>query len=155
MRGASADPITALKSGERGIAGHRERFSVQRVMVVTQIAVSMVLLVGALLFVRSYRNLITLDPGMRESGITIGYFGFRRSTSSRKMKPSSNASWLKIVRSVPGVQNAAAPPTSRSAEAAGATACMSARSKARAVHLCRPALLRHHGHSCAHRAQLY
>ena len=54
----------------------RERFTVQRSLVVTQIAVSLVLLVGALLFVRSYRNLMTLDPGMRESGITIGYFGF-------------------------------------------------------------------------------
>ena len=69
MRGASADPIAALKSGERGIAGSRQNFFVQRLMVITQIAVSMVLLVAALLFVRSYRNLMTLDPGMRESGI--------------------------------------------------------------------------------------
>ena len=76
FRGASADPIAALKSGERGIAGNRERFSVQRLMIITQIAVSMVLLVGALLFVRSYRNLATMDPGMRESGITVGYFRF-------------------------------------------------------------------------------
>ncbi len=76
MRGASADPIAALKSGERGIVGNRQHFFVQRLMVITQIAISMVLLVGALLFVRSYRNLMTLDPGMRESGITIGYFGF-------------------------------------------------------------------------------
>ena len=59
MRGTSVDPIASLKSGERGIAGSRERFSVQRLLVVTQIAVSMVLLVGALLFVRSYRNLMT------------------------------------------------------------------------------------------------
>ena len=48
MRGTSADPIASLKSGERGVAGSRERFSMQRLMVVTQIAVSMVLLVGAL-----------------------------------------------------------------------------------------------------------
>ncbi len=73
MRGTRVDPIASLKSGERGVAGGRERFSVQRFLVVTQIAVSMVLLVGALLFVRSYRNLMTLDPGMRESGITVGY----------------------------------------------------------------------------------
>ncbi len=77
MRGTSVDPISSLKSGERGIAGNRERFSVQRLLVVTQIAVSMVLLVGALLFVRSYRNLMTLDPGMRESGITVAYFGYQ------------------------------------------------------------------------------
>jgi len=108
LRGASADPIAALKSGERGIAGNRERFSVQRFMIITQIAVSMVLLVGALLFVRSYRNLATVDPGMRQSGITVGYFGF----STLNVKPENEAEFkrqlVEAVRSIPGVQNAAA-----------------------------------------------
>jgi predicted permease len=107
MRGASADPIIALKSGERGIAGNRERFAFQRLMVITQIAVSMVLLVGALLFVRSYRNLMTVDLGMRESGITIGYFGFE----ALELKPENEAEFkrqlVEIVRSIPGVRNAA------------------------------------------------
>jgi predicted permease len=108
VRGSKADPIGALKSGERGIAGNRERFSVQRVMVATQIAVSLVLLVGALLFVRSYRNLMTLDPGMRESGITLGFFGF----DSLKIKPENEAEFKRQlvddVRSIPGIKNAAA-----------------------------------------------
>jgi predicted permease len=107
LRGANADPIIALKSGERGIAGNRERFAFQRLMVISQIAVSMVLLVGALLFVRSYRNLMTLDPGMRESGITIGYFGFE----ALKLKPENLAEFkrqlVEVVRNIPGVQNAA------------------------------------------------
>ena len=108
FRGASADPIAALKAAERGITGSRERFSVQRLMVVTQIAVSMVLLVGALLFVRSYRNLMTLDPGMRERGITIGYFSF----GTMLIKPENEAEFKRLlienVRSIPGIQNAAA-----------------------------------------------
>jgi predicted permease len=107
MRGASADPLAALKSGERGIVGNRQHFFVQRLMVITQIAVSMVLLVAALLFVRSYRNLVTLDPGMRESGIAIGYFNF----SSLEIKPENEAEFkrqlVEDVRSVPGIQNAA------------------------------------------------
>jgi predicted permease len=106
FRGTKADPNNSLKSGARGLAGSRERFSVQRLMVVTQIAVSMVLLVGALLFVRSYRNLVTINPGMRESGITIGYFGF----SPLKIKPENDAEFkrglLEQVRSIPGVENA-------------------------------------------------
>ena len=100
--------IAALKSGERGIAGNRQNFFVQRMMVITQIAVSMVLLVGALLFVRSYRNLMTLDPGMRESGMAIGYFDF----STLDIKPENEAEFkrrlVEEVRSIPGVQNAAA-----------------------------------------------
>jgi predicted permease len=108
IRGTGVDPIGSLKSGERGIVGSRERFSIQRLMVVTQIAVSMVLLVGALLFVHSYRNLMTFDPGMRESGITVGYFGFQ----NLNIKPENEAEFkrrlVEAVRSVPGVQNAAA-----------------------------------------------
>lgn len=106
LRSTHADPITSLKAGERGIVGGREHFSVQRLMVITQIALSMVLLVGALLFVRSYRNLMTINPGMRESGITIGFFGLQ----SQNIKPENLAAFKRnlvdLVRSVPGIQNA-------------------------------------------------
>jgi predicted permease len=107
LRGTRVDPIASLKSGERGVAGGRERFSVQRFLVVTQIAVSLVLLVAALLFVRSYRNLMTLDPGMRENGITIGRFGY----PTEHIKPENEVAFkrqlMEDVRSVPGVENAA------------------------------------------------
>jgi predicted permease len=107
MRGTRVDPIASLKSGERGVAGSRERFSVQRFLVVTQIAVSLVLLVGALLFVRSYRNLMTVNPGMRESGITVGYISY----PMEKINPENEAAFkrqlVEDVRSVPGVENAA------------------------------------------------
>jgi predicted permease len=108
LRSTNTEPVASMKSGERGVAGNRERFSVQRAMVITQIAVSMVLLTGALLFVRSYRNLMSLNPGIRESGITIGYFGF----SSMHIKPENLAAYKRQivddVRAIPGVENAAA-----------------------------------------------
>jgi hypothetical protein len=56
-----------------GMTASRERFSIRRIIVVTQIALSLVLLVAALLFVRSFRNLMTFDPGMRQAGITFGF----------------------------------------------------------------------------------
>ncbi len=107
LRSTQTEPISAIRSGERGFAGNRERSSVQRAMVIAQIAVSMVLLVGALLFVRSYRNLMTVNPGMRESGISIGYFNFPQ----QKIKPENLASYkrqlVEDVRSTPGISNAA------------------------------------------------
>jgi predicted permease len=107
LRSTNAEPLSSLKSGERGVVGNRERFSVQCGMVITQIAVSMVLLVGALLFVRSYRNLLTLNPGIREHGMTIGYLGF----PSANIKPENLAAYkrqmLDDVRAIPGVENAA------------------------------------------------
>jgi predicted permease len=111
MRGTRVDPIASLKSGERGVAGGRERFSVQRFLVVTQIAVSMVLLVGALLFVRSYRNLMTLDPGMRESGITVGIFGYYSMNIKQENEAAFKRQLVEGVRGVPGVENAAATTT--------------------------------------------
>jgi predicted permease len=108
LRNTRLKPLTSLKSGERGVAGDRERFSVQRAMVITQIAVSMVLLVGALLFVRSYRNLLTLNPGMRERGIMVGFLGFW----SANIKPEYIAAYKRQlvddVRNLPGIENAAA-----------------------------------------------
>jgi predicted permease len=89
------------------MAGSREHFSMQRFMVVTQVAVSMVLLVGALLFVRSYRNLMTVDPGMRESGITVGYFNFHNSNIKPENLAEFKRQLLDDVRSAPGVENAA------------------------------------------------
>ena len=107
LRGTNADPVTSLKSGARGVSGNRERFSVQRLMVITQIAVSMVLLVGALLFVRSYRNLMTINPGMRESGITAAYFNFPTLNIKQENEAAFKRQLLEDVRNLPGVENAA------------------------------------------------
>jgi predicted permease len=73
LRSSRTLPGAALKSATRGTTAGRERFSFQRILVISQIAVSMVLLVGALLFVRSFRNLLTFDPGFREEGIVLGF----------------------------------------------------------------------------------
>jgi predicted permease len=107
LRSSSAEPLQSLKAGERGVAGNRERFVVQRAMVIAQIAVSMVLLAGALLFVRSYRNLMTLNPGIRERGITIGYFGFQSAQISPENLAAYKTRLVDEVRAIPGVEDAA------------------------------------------------
>lgn len=71
LRATRTDPVTAMKAGTRGITAGRERFSLQRIMVTAQIAISLVLLTAGLLFVRSFRNMLTFDPGMREHGIHL------------------------------------------------------------------------------------
>lgn len=108
LRGAGTDPIEAIRAGARGVAGNRERFGMQRLMVVTQIAVSMVLLVGALLFVRSYRNLVTLNTGVRETGMSVGFFGFERMKVAPGNQPEFKRQLVEEIRNVPGVENAAA-----------------------------------------------
>ncbi|HXM42166.1 MAG TPA: ABC transporter permease [Bryobacteraceae bacterium] len=107
LRAANAQPAAAMKTGGRGTTAGRERFSLQRVMVVTQISVSLVLLVAALLFVRSFRNLMTFDPGMRESGIVTGFLGYWQSNLPPQRWEQFERELLDEVRTTPGVLDAA------------------------------------------------
>ncbi len=107
LRATRAEPISAMKTGGRGTTGGRERFSLQRLLVVAQVSVSLVLLIGALLFVRSFRNLMTFDPGMREGGITTAFLGFWQSNLPRERWADYQRELLDEVRSVPGVLSAA------------------------------------------------
>src|SRR5487761_495336 len=63
VRAGNASPGAVLKTGGRGMTAGRERFRLQRILVTSQVALSLVLLAGALLFARSLRNLMTLNPG--------------------------------------------------------------------------------------------
>ena len=63
IRATGTAPGAAMKAGSRGSTDTRERFGMRRALVVAQVALSLVLVVGALLFVRSLRNLMTLDAG--------------------------------------------------------------------------------------------
>jgi predicted permease len=107
FRASKSDPIHALKSSDGHATSRREHFSIQRVMVVVQVAVSMVLLVTALLFVRSFRNLMTVDAGMREAGITVAFFGFPNSRIDPAHRGEYKRQLLNDVRAVPGVNDAA------------------------------------------------
>ena len=57
VRAGRIDLVAAIKSGSRGIASSRRRLGASELLVAAQIAVSLVLLVGAGLFARSLLNL--------------------------------------------------------------------------------------------------
>lgn len=72
LQGSRVEPIHALKSGLRTAEGGGSRWSLKQWLVTAQIALSLVLLVGAGLFVRTLRNYSTLDPGFdRDRLITV------------------------------------------------------------------------------------
>jgi len=106
-RASGLPPEAALRVAGRGLTAARDRLSLQRLMVVTQIAVSLVLLVGALLFVRSFRNLMTFDPGLRQEGITVAFLGWPESNRPAGANDEFRAQLLDEIRAVPGVKGAA------------------------------------------------
>ncbi len=69
MRAADVDVITALKEGSRGQAGGRQGSRLRDGLVVAELALSVVLLVGATLLIRSYRVLTDTNLGFDEKGL--------------------------------------------------------------------------------------
>jgi predicted permease len=107
FRSSGVEPGLVLKSGSRGTTAGRERFSFQRVLVASQIAVSVVLLVGALLFARSFWNLVTLDPGFREKGILVTYVDLKRLALPPERYVPFFRDLLAAVKTVPQVESSA------------------------------------------------
>ncbi len=107
IRATRAEPASLLQSGSRGSSGGRERFSLRRILVVSQVALSVVLLMGALLFVRSLRNLTTLNVGFQQTGILVTTVDFDRLHLPEERYTEYKRELVKHVQAMPGVESAA------------------------------------------------
>jgi putative ABC transport system permease protein len=107
LRATSVAPANVLKTASRGMTAGRERFGLRRVLVVSQVALSLVLLVGSLLFVRSLRNLLTLDPGFRQDNTIVASLDLSRDNIPIPQRQEFKRDLLERVRAVPGVDAAA------------------------------------------------
>jgi putative ABC transport system permease protein len=107
FRATRCEPATLLQSGSRGSTGGRERFSLRRALVVSQVALSVVLLMGALLFARSLRNLTTLNVGFQQTGVLVASVDFDRLHLSEDRYNDFKQQIIKRVQAVPGVESVA------------------------------------------------
>ncbi|HKM90791.1 MAG TPA: ABC transporter permease [Candidatus Acidoferrales bacterium] len=107
LRATQIAPGEALKSGARGSTAGRGRFGLRRMLVSLQVALTLVLLVGALLFSRSLRNLVTVDPGFRQEGILSAYVDFSALKIPRDRRVEYIRQLLERLRAIPGVESAA------------------------------------------------
>jgi predicted permease len=102
------DLVSALKSGGKGTSHAGSGHKVQRALIVAQVAVSVVLLVGAGLLLLSFYRLQNVDPGFRpERVMAAEVFGnftkYPDATSLRRLYVSI----LERLESAPGVTAAA------------------------------------------------
>jgi hypothetical protein len=107
LRATRVTPGAAMKAGGRGITDRRERFGLRRLLVVTQMALSLVLVVGALLFVGTLRNLLLADAGFDPEGILVAQVDFERAGVAKEALPAAKAAMLQAVAAVPGAAAAA------------------------------------------------
>ncbi|HKW09566.1 MAG TPA: ABC transporter permease [Gemmatimonadaceae bacterium] len=105
LRASRADPSAALREGARGAGGggsvHRSRL--RSALVVAEIAFSAVLLVGAMLLVRSYQNLAATSLGFDEKGILSARVALPEETYSRARTKVFFDELFARLRAEPGV----------------------------------------------------
>ena len=107
LRAGKVEPGSVLKTGGRGMTAGREHFRLQRILVASQVALSVVLLAGALLFARSLQNLMTRNPGFQQNGVLVTNLDTSPLKLSLAQGPSLEQNLLEHIRALPGVAAAA------------------------------------------------
>ena len=97
----------ALIASGRVISAGRERFNLRRALTVAQVALSLVLVAGALLFARSLANILTVDLGFRDENILAATAVFQRLKLPPERVPVFKDEILERLRGIPGVESAA------------------------------------------------
>ncbi len=106
FQSSSVDLSTALKDGARGTAGSQR---LRRALVVVEIALALVLLVGAALFIGSFLTVLRIDPGFDSSNLLIAQVSprFESRTEPRNVSPALT-DIVERAGHIPGVLYAAA-----------------------------------------------
>ena len=106
LRATRVDPHDAMKAQGRGIAG-QNRFALGNLLVIVQVALSMVLLVGAALFIRTFSSLANLPLGFDRTPVVAASVNLQ----PLQLEPDARADLLgrlrDAARSTPGVESAA------------------------------------------------
>jgi predicted permease len=107
LHASRSDPIDSLKDSSRGSTG-RQAGRLRAGLLVAEVALSLVLVVGAVLLVDSFRRLQNVDPGFRAAGVTTFFVGLPPGSYpdiERQGLFFQNA--IEKLKALPGVTNAA------------------------------------------------
>jgi putative ABC transport system permease protein len=108
LRVSMVEPISAMRQASRGLTLDRQRARFQRALVIAQIAVSLVLIFSALLFIQTFRNLVAVDTGFDPHRTIAVWFIDRASENlPAEQKAAFQEQLTREIRSVPGVAAAA------------------------------------------------
>jgi putative ABC transport system permease protein len=107
LRATQVAPGAVLKTAGRSATGGPSRFGLRRVLVVSQIAMSLTLVVGAILFSRSLQKLATLDAGFTQNGVLEIDLDLTALHLPAERRAEFKRFVLQQVRAIPGVDSAA------------------------------------------------
>lgn len=104
-RGGGERGLYGLRAG-RGTAGAAHGVGLRRGLVVSQVALSFVLVFGALLFTSTVRNLLAVHTGYDPAGVMVARADFRSLNLSDASRPAFKRDLLQRLREMPGVASA-------------------------------------------------
>src|SRR5215813_11268685 len=107
-RAARVSPHAVMKPSGRGVAEGHSRFSVGKALVIAQIALSLVMILGAGLLLGSWRRLATIDPGFRSDGVLLAGVNTRPARIPDRQLGETYRRVLERLRAIPGVASASA-----------------------------------------------
>lgn len=84
----------------------RRRVSFQRLLIAAQIAISLVLIIGSMLFIRTFQNLYSLDAGFRQEGLTFAYVDWRTIHAAGDRLETLQKQLVESLRAQRGIQSA-------------------------------------------------
>ncbi|MBO0725245.1 MAG: ABC transporter permease, partial [Blastocatellia bacterium] len=105
LESSRPDLVTALKEGAE-IHGWRRRITLRQALVVTQVALSLTLLIGAGLFLQSLSHALRFDPGFAPQNLLLASLETRGATMSKEQGQAFYRQVLERIGSLPGAQSA-------------------------------------------------
>jgi predicted permease len=105
LESSRPDLVTALKDGAE-IHGWRRRITLRQALVVTQVALSLTLLIGAGLSLRSLSQALKFDPGFATQNLLIASLETRGVAMSEEQGQAFYRQALERIGSLPGVRSA-------------------------------------------------
>src|SRR5882757_1592969 len=103
FRATSVAPSEAMKIGSPRAGGLHESNRLRRGLVITQVALSLVLVTGAVLFARTLANLLTVDSGFREDNVLITSLDLSRLRIPIARRLAVKKEIVDQLRDIPGV----------------------------------------------------
>lgn len=100
-------PGATLKASGRALTQQRDRLRLRRALVASQVALSLVLVVCALLFARTLANLLAVDTGLDQSKIVVAQIDMTRLDLPAERRAAFKREMVETIRAIPTVDNAA------------------------------------------------
>ncbi|MEJ7617877.1 MAG: ABC transporter permease [Pyrinomonadaceae bacterium] len=107
LQASNPDLVHALKDEAVTLAGKdSRRFNLRNLLVVAQVALSLVLLIGAGLFLRSLRHAQSIDPGFEPERVLVMPLNINMLRYTRQQGKDFYERVIERVEALPGVQSA-------------------------------------------------